>query len=382
MKEIEVAVVGAGVAGLMAARRLQERGADFVLFDEHARIGDSWRDRYDSLKLFSYRRYASLPGMRIPLDRRQCPSKDELADYLEAYARRFEFPVRPSTRVMRVGRDGVDGFLLELESPTGVDRVRASRVIIAAGAHRRPVRPPFADRLDPSILQVHSLDYRSMEALPAGAVLVVGAGNSGTDIALDASRSGRPVVLAGRHPGQVPFKLDSLAGFLGAHVFLFVLRHLTVRTPAGRAAWARQRGHGLMLIRNRLEDLAAAGVRRVGRVEGARDGLPVVDGGEVLHPKVIIWCTGSRPDLSLLDLDGALDEDGAPVHTEGISDTVPGLGFLGLDFQFSAASATIQGMDRDARAVVAALLGRDTGRPVDRAADEPRDARDLSGRAA
>lgn len=361
MKDMDVVVIGAGAAGLIVGRRLQERGARFVLLDEHARIGDSWRERYDSLRLFSARRFSSLPGMPAPGGPRHCPARDELADYLEAYARRFRIPVHGSTRVLRAEQDG-EGFLLTLSTPAGGDRLHADRLIIAAGAHRRPVRPPFADLLDPGIAQVHSLGYRSMQDLPDGSVLVVGAANSGTDIALDAARAGREVVLAGRHPGQTPVDIDTLRGFVASHAILFALRHLTVRTRPGRAARDRQRGHGLMLIRNRLADLEAAGVRRVGRVEGVREGLPVVEGGEPLHPSVVVWCTGSGPDLSWLDVTGALDEDGAPRHVEGVSTAVPGLGFVGLDFQYSAASATIQGMDRDARAVVAAVLRSTAGR--------------------
>ncbi|MDQ1512368.1 MAG: putative flavoprotein involved in transport [Microbacteriaceae bacterium] len=362
--QVEVAVIGGGVAGLLAGQRLRARGVDFVILDDHARVGDAWRERYDSLRLFSYRYYASLPGLPMPVGVRHCPTRDELADYLEGYARHFELPVRTSTRVIRVGRAEDGGFVIEVESPTGHEAILASRVIVAAGAHRRPVRPPFADLVDPRVRQLHSIGYRGPADFAPGPVLVVGAGNSGTDIALDAARAGHVVVLAGRHPGQTPFAIDSLPGFIGGHVFLFVLRHLTVRTRVGRAARERQRGHGLMLIRNKLADLDAAGVRRVERIAAVRNGLPVTSDGEELTPAAIVWCTGSRPELSWLEVDGALDEDGEPIQTEGVADHVPGLAYLGLDFQYSAASATIQGMTRDARTVVDRLLRNPVAVPV------------------
>ncbi|MDH2442730.1 NAD(P)-binding domain-containing protein [Amnibacterium sp. CER49] len=356
VERFDVAVVGGGVAGLITGRRIAERGLRSVILDEHERVGDAWRERYESLRLFSYRRYASPPGAPLPMARWDCPTGVQLADHLEAMVRREALPVRCGVRVDRLSRRADGTFVLETTSAGAASRVLADAVVVATGAHRRPVVPPFADLLDPGIPQLHSLGYRSAAGLAPGPVLVVGAGNSGTDIALDAARAGHETVLAGRHPGQTPFELDSPRGRLASTAMLFALRHLTVRTPMGRRMKERLRDHGLLLIRNKLAHLDAAGVRRLGRVVGARNGLPVVAGGDVLRPGTIVWATGSRPDLRFLDVEGALDDDGEPVQTEGIADRVPGLGFVGLDFQYSAASGTIQGMDRDARAVLRALL--------------------------
>jgi putative flavoprotein involved in K+ transport len=355
-ERFDVAVVGGGVAGLITGRRLAERGRRFVILDEHERVGDAWRERYASLRLFSYRRYASLPGAPLPMGRWDCPTGTQLADHLEAVARRESLPVRCGVHVERVGRLDDGSFVLETTSGAGFGRLSADATVVAAGAHRRPVVPSFADLLEPSIRQLHSLGYRGAGDLAPGPVLVVGAGNSGTDIALEAARAGHETMLAGRHPGQTPFELDSRAGHLASMAMLFALRHLTVRTPPGRRMKARLRDHGLVLIRNKLAHLDVAGVRRTGRVVGVRNGLPALDGGDVVRPATVVWATGSRPDLRFLDIEGALDDDGEPVQTEGVADRVPGLGFVGLDFQYSAASGTIQGMDRDARAVLDALL--------------------------
>jgi putative flavoprotein involved in K+ transport len=208
----------------------------------------------------------------------------------------------------------------------------------------------------PSVRQLHSLEYRRPADLAPGPVLVVGAGNSGTDIALEAAAAGHPTVLAGRHPGQTPVRIDTVPGFLVGGVILGLLRHLTVASPVGRAARRRQAGHGLPLIRNKLSDLDAAGVRRIGRIVGVEGGRPVDADGLRVDASTIVWCTGSRVELSWIDVDGALDDDAEPRQTRGVADLVPGLGFVGLDFQYSAASSTIQGMDRDARSVVRRLL--------------------------
>ncbi|HEV7622575.1 MAG TPA: NAD(P)/FAD-dependent oxidoreductase [Amnibacterium sp.] len=370
--QVDVAVVGAGPAGLCVARRLQERGLDVAVLEAHARPGDGWRERYASLRLFSPRWASSLPGYRLPIGMRACPSADRMADYLDEYAARFALPVRPSIRVLRLGRE--EGrFVLDLGTPDGPERVTADRVVVAAGAHRRPVRPPFASQISASVRQLHSLEYHRPADLAPGPVLVVGAGNSGTDIALEAAAAGHPTVLAGRHPGQAPVRIDTVPGFLVGGVILGLLRHLTVASPVGRAAKRRQAGHGLPLIRNKVADLDAAGVRRTGRIVGVEAGLPVGADGDRIDASTIVWCTGSRTELSWIDVDGALDEDAQPRQTRGIADAVPGLGFVGLDFQYSAASSTIQGMDRDARHVVRRLLEAPgvPAMPARRAAAQP-----------
>ena len=363
----EVAIVGGGAAGLIVARRLQERGVHAVILDDHARVGDCWRERYDSLRLFSPRWASSLPGHRLPIGVRATPSRDRMADYLEDYARHFGIAVRLGSRVTKLGREGAR-FVLDLDTGGRSERLTADVVVVATGAHRRPVRPSFASTVDPKVRQVHSLDYRGPADLLPGPVLVVGAGNSGSDIALEAAAAGHQTWLAGRFPGQTPVRVDSVRGFLLGGLFLFALRHLTLRTPIGRAAHRRQAGHGLPLIRNKLVDLDRAGVRRIGRILGTRDGLPVVDDTDALAPETIVWCTGSRPDLSWIDVEGALDGDAEPRATRGVADDVPGLGFVGFDFQFSAASSTVQGMDRDVRFLIRRLLDARDPAPVDRTA--------------
>jgi putative flavoprotein involved in K+ transport len=220
---------------------------------------------------------------------------------------------------------------------------------VSTGSHVRPLVPALAADLDPALRQIHSLDYRGPEQLADGGVLVVGAGNSGTDVALEAAASGHPTWIAGRHPGQVPFDIDATAGRLLTPVVMFVFRHvLTRRTPMGRRFMAKAEGHGVMLVRNKLADLEEAGVVQIGRIASVVDGRAVASRGDAPDVSTVVWCTGSRPDHRFVDVADVFDESGDPVHDRGVS-PVPGLFFLGLELQYAVSSAMIQGVDRDAR---------------------------------
>jgi putative flavoprotein involved in K+ transport len=224
-------------------------------------------------------------------------------------------------------------------------------VVIATGAHQHPRIPAFAADLDPSIRRFHSSAYQRPAQFAAGNVLVVGAGNSGTDIALEAARTHR-THLAGRHPGQVPIDIDSRWARPIIPLAMFAFKHvLTLRTPMGRARRADLRDRGVPLTRNRLKQLDAAGISRVGRIIGTRGGRPLTVDGDVLDVSTVVWCTGYRTDHPWLRLP-VVGDDGRPRHHRGIVDTQPGLYFIGLEFQFALASATLHGLDRDARYIV------------------------------
>lgn len=358
---LDTAVIGAGAAGLSVGRRLADRGIRFELLDDHARVGDSWRERYRSLRLFTPRGLASLPGLRLDVGRFDYPTGAQMGDYLERYARHFDLPVRTSSRVTSLTRGG-DGMLrLELENG---DDVLAERVIVTAGAHRLPMTPRFAADLDPSISQLHSLDYQGPEQFADGPVLVVGAANSGTDVALEAARTGHAVILAGRHPGNVPIDIDTPIGNMIGFIFVSIMRRITTDSARGRAIKAKETGHGVMLIRNKPAGLARAGIVRVGRVVGVEAGHPVADDGTVIQAATIVWCTGSRPDFRWIDLDGVLDATGEPIEARGVATGCPALAFVGLDFQYSVASSTLVGMDRDAEFVIDALFAEPAARAL------------------
>jgi Pyridine nucleotide-disulphide oxidoreductase len=202
-EQVETVIIGGGQAGLSVGYHLARRGRRFVILDANQRIGDAWRVRWNSLRLFTPARYNGLPGWPFPAPAWSFPAKDEMAGYLEAYAARFELPVRTGVRVDRLSREG-DRYVVA----AGKHRYEADHVVVAAGAYQRPRIPAFAAELDPGIVQLHSSQYRDPSQLQEGGVLVVGAANSGAEIALELSRTHR-TWLSGRHPGQEPFRPGS-----------------------------------------------------------------------------------------------------------------------------------------------------------------------------
>ncbi len=349
----DTVVIGAGQAGLAAGYYLREAGRSFVILDGNVRIGDSWRERYDSLRLFTPAWAIRLPGWGFPAKGSTTPLKDELADYLEAYAARFALPVETGVRVDGVRRDG-DGFVV-----TAGDRTfRAENVIVATGAHREARVPAIAGNLDPAILQLHSTTYRNPSKLREGGVLVVGAGNSGGDISLEVAET-HPTWLSGPIRGHIPFNIDTgFARHVGFRIVRFIGLHvLTLRTPMGRKAMAKSATQGDPLVRVKPKWLDEAGVRRVGKTVAVRDGAPVMDDGTALDVANVIWCTGYRHDLSWIVLP-IFGEDGVPTHDRGVVTSEPGLYFVGLPFQYSFASDVLPGVGRDAEYVVRHLVRR------------------------
>jgi putative flavoprotein involved in K+ transport len=363
VERTETMVIGGGQAGLAVGFYLSRAGRPFVIVDAHERVGDAWRNRWDSLRLFTPAHFNGLPGMRFPASPGVMPTKDEMADYLEAYARRFALPVREGVRVDRLERVG-DRYLVA----AGERTFEAENVVIATGAHSSPRIPAFSKELRPEIGQLHSGDYRRPSQLRDGGVLVVGAGNSGAEIAFEVVR-GHPCWLSGRDPGHVPVNIDRFVArnilarlrfSIGAHV-------LTLRTPMGRRMAQRVQTRGIPVVRVKPKWLLAAGVERVPRTVGTRDGLPLLKDGRFLEVANVIWCTGSGQDLSWVRLP-IFQEDGRPRHDRGVVLDEPGLYFIGLTFQFAVVSDILAGLARDARYVAKRLLERADNRQRTRAA--------------
>jgi putative flavoprotein involved in K+ transport len=352
-------VIGGGQAGLSAAYYLAQQGRSFVILDAAKRIGDAWRKRWDSLRLFTPAVFDGLPGMPFPAPRFSFPTKDAMADYLEAYARRFQLPVRSGLRVDRLSRDG-GGFLAE----AGAHRFRADNVVVAMSSYQVPRLPRFAAELNAGILQIHSSKYRSPLQLKPGGVLVVGAGNSGAEIAIELA-GGRSIWMAGRDTGHIPFRIDGFAARLVLTRLIFRVvfhRVLTVDTPLGRRARRTMFARGAPLIRVKPAQLAAAGVERVPRVCGVAAGQPLLEDGRVLDVANVIWCTGFANGLSWIDLP-IFDSDGEPRHRSGVVDEQPGLYFVGLHFLHAFSSTMIHGLTRDARRIASEIRQRARGEP-------------------
>jgi putative flavoprotein involved in K+ transport len=364
-EQFETVIIGGGQAGLSVGYHLARRGRRFVILDANQRIGDTWRTRWDSLRLFTPARYNGLPGWPFPASAWSFPTKDEVADYLEAYAARFDLPVRTGVRVDRLAREA-DRYVVA----AGGHRIVADHVVVAAGAYQRPRIPALAAELDPGIVQLHSSQYRDPAQLQEGGVLVVGAANSGAEIALEVSREHR-TWLSGRHPGQEPFRSGSRWFRLLVPVIWFMAIHvLTVKTPIGRAVRQRfqvggaHHSRGLPLARVRPEDVTAAGIERVPRTVGARGGRPVLEDGWDLEVANVIWCTGFVPDFAWIDLP-VFAQDGGPVHDRGVVGSEPGLYFVGLVFLYALASSLVGGVGRDAEHIAEHIAARHPdGRPA------------------
>jgi putative flavoprotein involved in K+ transport len=353
MERFETVIIGGGQAGLSVGYRLAKRGCSFVILEANGRIGDSWRKRWDSLRLFTPARYNGLDGFPFPADGWTFPTKDEMADYLEAYAARFDLPVRTGVRVERLFRDG-DRFVVE--TPEG--SFEAENVVVAMADFQRPRVPEFAAELDQNIVQLHSFEYRNPRQLCDGAVLVVGAGNSGAEISLDLARTHR-TWLSGRDTGHMPFRIEGLASrlLLAPLALRFVFhRVLTVNTPIGRKARPRILSRGAPVIRVKPRDLDSAGVERVPRMIGVRDGLPLLEDDRTLDAANVIWCTGYHTGFSWIDLP-VFGAEG-PMHERGIVKSEPGLYFIGLEFLYAMSSVMVHGVGRDAEHIAGHIASR------------------------
>ena len=344
-QQIETVVIGGGQSGLALGYHLRRHGLPFLILDENDNVGDVWRKRWDSLRLFTPASYSGLPGMLFPGPPSAYPTKNQTAEYLAHYARTFELPIRTGMKVERVSAAG-NGFQVITRDQV----VCARNVVVATGAYHHPRMPSFTSRLDPSIVQLHSSAYRNPAQLREGPVLVVGAGNSGAEIAIELA-SDRRVYLSGPDTGEEPTRAGSVPDRFFTPVMWLVATQLKVTNPLGR----KLRDHflnpprGIPLGRVRRKDLVAAGIERVLRTTGVRDGYPLLEGGRVLEVSNVIWCTGYAPDFKWVDLPIPVTSHGFPMQERGVVQSLPGLYFIGLLFLYSLSSALIGGVGRDAR---------------------------------
>ena len=348
-------VIGAGQAGLAAGYHLQRLHEDFLIIDGAHEIGHSWLSRWDSLKLFTPRWANGLPGMRFMRSANKFPHKDEMALFLRKYVSQYNLPVQLNTKVHRLFSNS-SGYSIETDN----GKLTCTNVIVATGSYAIPRIPALADQLDPRIHQVHSSGYHNPRLLPSGSILVVGAGTSGLQIALDVAGSGRKTYVAGTPPFKVPyFALKYLS-----RPFLWAMKHvLTINTRPGRKVerQLKQEGKAAPLINISLEEVMAAGVEHLPRLEKIQNGYPVFDGngekvgasGKRIPVEGIIWCTGYNRDFSWIQLDNISDEHGYPLSRRGVSTHHQGLYFMGMMFQYALSSTMINGVGRDARYIAA-----------------------------
>ena len=356
-EKVSTIVIGGGQAGLTMGYQLARRNISFRILDAHERVGDAWRRRWDSLRLFTPVRYASLPGLPFRADGDAFLGKDTVADYLESYAEHFRLPVSTGMKVQRLSKKN-GKFLVE----TDRQQFEADQVVVAMANFQVPRVPAFARDLDPGIVQIHSHYYKNPSQLKPGNTLVVGAGNSGADIAMEVVKT-HPTWMSGKESGHVPFQIDTffarwvlfrLIRFIGHYV-------LSLATPIGRKQRPKLLKRASPLVRVKPKDLTNAGVERVDRVVGVQDGRPLLADVRTLDVQNIIWCTGYEPGFSWIDLP-VFDDKGNTLHERGVVHREPGLYFAGLHFQYAMSSATLIGVGRDAEYIAKAVADRTLNR--------------------
>jgi len=342
-EQIDTLVIGGGQAGLSIGYQLKKRKIPFLILDANKRVGDSWRKRWDSLRLFTPAAYNGLAGMSFPARGDEFPTKDEMGDFLESYANKFNLPVRNNVRVNYLTKNA-DKFIVTSDDY----EFEANNVVVAMASYQKPKFPGFAKELDPEITQFHSSAYRNPSQLQDGEVLIVGAGNSGSEIGMEVVKHHK-TWMAGRDTGYIPFRIQTKVAY---RIFLpLVLRFLfhrvfTIHTWPGQKMRKLILTMGGPLIRIKPWDMKKAGIIRVPKVKGIKNGLPILEDGRVLNVKNVIWCTGYHPGFSWIDLPVMGKHE--PKHRRGVVDRVPGLYFLGFHFLYAASSSMVQGLKRDA----------------------------------
>jgi putative flavoprotein involved in K+ transport len=333
--DVEVAVIGAGQAGLAMGHFLRREALEFVILDRADSIADAWRKRWDSLTLFTPRRYDSLPGLPFPGDPDGYPSRDEVIAYLERYAGTFQLPVELNSPVRRlVAEEG--RFQLEL----GGESRAADQVVVATGPFQEPYVPPIADALAPEVAQMHSSGYRGPDDVPASTVLIVGGGNTGFQIAKELAPGRKVYLSVGSRQTPLPQRL------LGRDLFWWLTKIGLLKTTVESRLGRRLRQRETLIGSSPRELRRHFGVELKPRALDVSGGTVRFAEGSELEVDAVIWATGYRPDYSWIDLP-VFDEDGRVRHRRGVTG-VPGLYFLGLTWQYTRGSALLGWVKEDA----------------------------------
>jgi putative flavoprotein involved in K+ transport len=332
---LDVVVIGAGQAGLAVAYHLRQAGLRFLVVDAAAEVGAAWRHRWDSLTLFTPAQYDALPGMAFPAPTDSYPTAAEVADYLQAYAVRFDLPVLLDTSVTRLERDG-DRFAVE----TSQGLLHARQVVVATGPFQTPVAPAVAADLGSDVRQLHSAEYRNPSQIDAGPVVVVGAGNSGRQVALELAATHEVTLAVGTEPMRLPQRM------FGRDLFWWLLKLRLLNKTADSRLARRMRARGDLVIGSPLGELRDAGVDIRPRLTTADPDHFIFADGSKVRPATVIWATGFRSDYSWIDIPDAITDSGVQ-HDRGIT-PVPGLTFIGLPWQHTRGSALLGFVKEDA----------------------------------
>jgi putative flavoprotein involved in K+ transport len=334
-KRHDVIVVGGGQAGLAIGYFLAQQGRDFTILDAAAEPAAAWRERWDSLKLFTPARYNALPGLAFPGDPDRYPGREDVVAYLTDYARHFDLPVELGRRVRAI-RKADGGYLVELDGRAYV----ADQVVVATGPFQIPFVPAIAERLDREVVQLHSTAYRSPDAIPEGRVLVVGGGNTGFQIAEELSASREVHLAIGSRQMPLPQRI------LGRDLFWYLDTTGLIRKTTASRIGRRMAGRDTLIGSTPRALRRRHGVQLHGRATDAAGSTVSFDGATKLDVEAVIWATGFRVDHSWVDVPVFDDEDRL-VHRRGVTAS-PGLYFLGLSWQHTRGSALLGWVKDDA----------------------------------
>jgi putative flavoprotein involved in K+ transport len=339
----EVVVIGGSQSGLAIGYFLAQQGRDFTILEAADEPASVWRRRWESLRLFTSARYDALPGLAFPGDPDRYPTKDEVADYLTDYARRFELPVELGSRVHAV-RESNGTYLVEL----GDRAIEADQVVIATGPFQTALVPPIAAGLGPAVVQMHSTAYRSPEDIPEGRVLVVGGGNTGYQIAEELSTSREVHISIGSPQKPLPQRI------LGRDLFWYLDKTGLIRKTRDTRIGRRLQANEDTLIGSSPRGLRGHGVEFHGRALDASGSTVTFSDDTKLDVRTVIWATGFRLDHSWIEVP-VFDAHGAVVHRRGVTES-PGLYFIGLSWQHTRGSALL-GFVKDDAEYVAEQIG-------------------------
>lgn len=334
----QTVVIGAGQAGLATGYYLKKARQSFVMLDKNEKVGDEWKNRYDSLVLFSPRMYSALPGLQIKGDPNGFPDKHEMVQYLQQYAQKFQLPLRLQTKATRVWKEN-GHFHIQTNNQV----YKAENVIVASGPFQTPKIPFFSQNLSPDIKQLHSSQYKNPADLLEGNVLIVGGGNSGAQIAVEISGKRDTYLSAGDRMKFLPLKI-------GAKSIFWWLEKAGILN-ASRHSWMGRKiqASGDPIFGLELKKAMASGeiISKSKAVAGEKRHIQFQD-QTWLEVQNIIWATGFAPDYSWLDIQGVLNKEGKPVHQRGITQ-IKGLYFIGLPWQHRRGSALLYGVGKDAQ---------------------------------
>ena len=346
----DVAVIGGGQAGLAMGYFLARQGRRFTILEASDSIGAAWRSRWDSLVLFTSRRYDSLPGLPLPGDPDGYPGRDEVVNYLESYASTFELPVQLNSAVQSVA-SGADGFVLNL----GARTLEADQVVVATGPFQVPNVPAFAADLASDVVQMHSTGYRRPSDVPEGTVVVVGGGNTGFQLAKELSATHSVHLAIGSRQTPLPQRL------LGRDLFWWLTKTGLIKKTADSRIGRRARGRDT-LIGSSTRDVKRHGVEVKPRVVGASGDAVKFEDDSELEIDAVIWATGYRTEHSWIDVP-VFDQTGRVLHRRGVTD-YPGLYFLGLTWQHTRGSALLGWVKDDAEFISERIAATADKRPL------------------